>query len=148
MSPAIQYLLSAYPVITPLSVQWGDMDAAQHVNNVVYLRWVESGRMDYFAQVGVEDFSGTQVGPILGAVQCKYIFPLVYPDRVFLGTRAKDFQTDRFTLETAIVSERHERLAALADAVIVPYDYANRKKAGLPQELMHRIQQLEGMTQD
>jgi acyl-CoA thioester hydrolase len=148
MSPSTQSLLALYPVITPIPVQWGDMDAAQHVNNVVYLRWVESARMDYFTRVDFEDFSGKEVGPILGAVHCKYIFPLVYPDRVFLGTRAKDFQADRFTLETAIVSERHERLAALAEAVIIPYDYENRKKAGLPHELVSRIRQLEGMTQD
>ena len=34
-----------FPVVIELPVQWGEMDAFGHVNNVVYLRWFESGRI-------------------------------------------------------------------------------------------------------
>ena len=30
-----------------IPVQWGDMDAAQHVNNLSYLKWVESVRIEF-----------------------------------------------------------------------------------------------------
>ena len=31
--------LTDYPTIITQAVQWGDMDAANHVNNTVYLRY-------------------------------------------------------------------------------------------------------------
>jgi acyl-CoA thioester hydrolase len=31
-------LVEGYPVVIEIPVQWGEMDAFQHVNNVVYFR--------------------------------------------------------------------------------------------------------------
>jgi acyl-ACP thioesterase len=36
------------PCYFDFEVQWGEMDALQHVNNVVYVRWGETARIDYF----------------------------------------------------------------------------------------------------
>ncbi len=40
-------VLKEYKVVSVINVQWGDMDAYQHVNNVVYVRWGENARIDY-----------------------------------------------------------------------------------------------------
>ena len=40
--------LRSFKLIMNYNLQWGDMDAAQHVNNVNYLRWCESARIAYF----------------------------------------------------------------------------------------------------
>ena len=146
MNPKIQELLKDYPVISTIKVQWGDMDAARHVNNIIYLKWFETGRIEYFELLGFTDFSGEklQIGPILGSIQCKYIFPVTYPDTVFIGTRVRDVEKDRFVIETAIVSERHERLAALGSGVAVAYDYKKLQKASLPEELKNKIITIEG----
>ena len=114
-----------------LSVQWGEMDAAKHVNNTVYLRYAEAARIEFFRAVGIaDDFEG--IGPILGYQDCKYIFPLTFPDVAQMGTRVRAVLDDRLVLECAIFSERHGRLAALSSQEIVPYDYAALKKVPLP----------------
>lgn len=41
-------MLHDYKVQVEIPVQWGDMDASQHVNNVVYLRWVEAARVTFY----------------------------------------------------------------------------------------------------
>lgn len=148
-STALQEILNPYAIITRVPVQWAQMDANQHVNNVVYLQWVEAGRVDYFEQIGLFDLVDNphRVGPILGSAECKYIFPLTYPDTVLIGTRCRHVEDDRFTLETAIASERHERLAALNTAVVVTLDYHNRRKAPVPESLRDAIMQLEMGTQ-
>ena len=45
--------LGRWPVTLEIPVQWGEMDAFGHVNNVVYLRWFESVRIAYFERCGV-----------------------------------------------------------------------------------------------
>ena len=32
-------------------VHWGDMDAMRHVNNIIYLKWVESTRLLLFEKL-------------------------------------------------------------------------------------------------
>ena len=44
MSP----VLEGYQVTIDVNVAWGEMDAFEHVNNVVYFRYFESVRMAYF----------------------------------------------------------------------------------------------------
>ena len=34
--------------VTKISVQWGEMDAFNHVNNVMYIRWCETARISLF----------------------------------------------------------------------------------------------------
>ncbi len=81
-------LTADYPVLIDIPVAWGDMDAFQHVNNTVYFRWMESGRIAYFTRMavpGFRDMSG--VGPILASTQCRYRIPLTFPDTVTVASR-------------------------------------------------------------
>ena len=45
-------LLAGYPVIVDLPVAWGEMDFYRHVNNVVYFRYFENARLEYFRRLG------------------------------------------------------------------------------------------------
>ena len=122
--------LAIYPVHVPLTVQWGDMDAYQHVNNVVYFRWFETARMALFRSI---DFtSGTGTGPILHSTSCRYRAPVYFPDDIVTAARVTDVGDDRFTVEMAVFSAREQAIAAVGTAVIVAYDYVNKTKATLP----------------
>ena len=66
-----------------VQVHWGDMDAMQHVNNIIYLKWVESTRLLLFDQLMKGETAGvSEIGPILSWSDIKYIAPVVYPDTV------------------------------------------------------------------
>jgi|GEM_PF-55749 len=122
--------LPGFPILVPLVVQWGDMDAFQHVNNVVYLRWFESARMALLSAI---DFvSGTGVGPILHSQGCRYRRPLYGPDDIVAAARVVAVQDDRFDLELAIWSAREGAVAATGTATMVAFDYAHKRKAQLP----------------
>lgn len=129
--------LPAFPIFVQLTVQWGDMDAFQHVNNVVYLRWFETARMALFQAI---DFtSGSAVGPILHSTSCRYRLPLYFPDDVVAACRVTDVQEDRFAVETALWSAREQAVAATGTALMVAYDYAAKQKARLPDDVRTRI---------
>jgi acyl-CoA thioester hydrolase len=140
----IHTLLEGYPVIVEIPVAWGDMDAFQHVNNVVYFRYFESARIAYSVKIGLHALrEQTGIGPILGSTGCKYKLPLTYPDTVSVGARTVNVGEDRFTMKYAIVSHRYEKIAAEGDGVIVMYNYREGKKTGIPGEIRQRIEDLE-----
>ena len=129
--------LAAYPVRATIMVQWGDQDAFQHVNNVVYFRWFETARMKLFERIG---FDGKDaVGPILASTSCRYKAPIHYPDELVIGTRVVDVGGDRFTMEMAIFSPRTGGIAATGEALIVAFDYSAQKKAPLPADVVTAI---------
>ena len=135
-----------YPVEIEIPVQWGEMDAAKHVNNVVYLRWVESARLAYFERMDMDmSFEGGAPGPILGWQDCKYIFPVKYPDVIYAATRTLEVREDRLVLETALFSQRHDRLVAFARQHIVPFSYQTQRKVPLPTQWTAAVQRLEGI---
>lgn len=35
------------PYVTPIQIRWADLDAYRHVNNTVYLRYLETARLDF-----------------------------------------------------------------------------------------------------
>lgn len=134
-----------FPVHTEIKVQWGDMDAAGHVNNLVYLRWFETARVDYFARLGQDVvMNDDKPGFILAKQDIKYIFPLTYPDRIVASVRIETIQSDRFSMYCQIYSQRHQCLAAVMNGVIVTYDYRDHKKALIPPTMLQSIKVLEG----
>ena len=87
--------LSFFPVVKRISVQWGEQDLFQHVNNTVYFKYQEASRLKFLGLLmenidksyDKEGFhKGTNVGPILSDTYCRFKFPLKYPDRVLIGS--------------------------------------------------------------
>ena len=79
----MENLLRDYPVIIDIPVAWGEMDAFQHLNNVVYFRYFESARIAYFDAIdAMKVMETTGVGPILAETRCRYRIPLTFPDTV------------------------------------------------------------------
>ncbi len=137
--------LAPYPVVIAASVAWGEMDAFQHVNNIVYFRYFESARIAYFERINFADPNQHGgIGPILAHTQCRYRKALTYPDTLAIGARVTDIQTDRFFMELCLVSERLQKVAAEGTAELVAYDYRNRRKALLPVAVCENIVALEG----
>ena len=73
-----------WPVQTTIPIQWGEMDAFNHVNNVVYIRWCETARIELFRKIwgdrGInmkEILEGNGIGPILANFNVNYKIPIV-----------------------------------------------------------------------
>jgi len=137
-------LLASFPVVVTIPVAWGDMDAFQHVNNTVYLRYFESARIAYFERLQfMELMQATGVGPILASTQCRFKIPLTYPDTVDVGARIADVGDDRFLMRYAVASRRHQKIAAEGEGLIVSFDYRANKKAPLPEAIRQGIEAIE-----
>ena len=136
--------LAGYPVVIEIPVAWGEMDAFQHVNNVVYFRYFESARVAYFQRAGCFPRAAeSSVGVILASTGCAYKFPLTYPDTVWAAARVTAVADDRLTMHHLVVSQRHGRVAAEGEAVLVSYDYHALRRAPMPDELRRAIAALE-----
>jgi acyl-CoA thioester hydrolase len=141
----MENLMAGYPVVIEAPVAWGEMDAFQHVNNIVYFRYFESARIAYFYKLDLIDMmTRTGIGPILASTSCRFKIPLKYPDRVLVGARVASIEEDRFMMVYGVFSTSHQKVAAEGDGLIVTFDYRESKKSPVPEELRKKILELEG----
>jgi acyl-CoA thioester hydrolase len=140
-------VLDKYPVIYRTPIAWGEMDALGHVNNIYYFRYFESARSAYFQRMGLWDYSAqTRIGVILHSTSCRFRLPLTFPDKIAVGTRVVDVQSDRFSMEYLIVSEMQQAVAAEGTGLVVVYDYNRNQKCVMPKEMRERIEEIERRT--
>jgi acyl-CoA thioester hydrolase len=139
-------MLRDYPVVVDIVVRWGDMDALGHVNNIVYLQYFETARVEYLMRLGLGAPGPTwqRSGLIMGSNSCRYRAPVTYPDTLSVGARTSAIGEDRVKMHHTAVSQKLGRVVAEGEAVIVSYDYAAGQRAMLPADIRDAIIALEG----
>ena len=136
--------LRQFKVVIDQPVDWGDMDSFAHVNNVVYFRYFENARVEYFRRIGWWDYmTTTGIGPIVASTQARFRRPVKYPDTLRAGAKVVSFAADRFTIRHVLVSQSTGEMVTEGDAVVVCIDYRNNVKVPVPEELKRRIEELE-----
>jgi acyl-CoA thioester hydrolase len=140
-------LLSEFRLILTLPVQWGDQDAMQHVNNVVYFRWCESARIEYFGKIGLADRrSAEHVGPILASIRCDFRRQLNFPDTIRIGARIVRIGRTSLTMVHRVESQAQQAIVAEAESTMVVFDYDSGKPHPVPPAMRAAIETLEGRT--
>ena len=141
-------LLSDFPDVVAVQVQWGDQDAFGHVNNTVFLRWFEIARISYVDRLGLShDVSKGSFAPILAALTCNFRSQVTFPDRISVGTRVSRVGNRSLVMDHAIFSDRLQAIVADGTSTIVHFDYAAGKSAPLSEECRSKIAEIEAKRQ-
>lgn len=134
-------MLDDYTTVTSVPLQWGDMDAFGHINNVVYIQWFESARIDLIASYNADvSMKPSGVGPILAAVRCNYKRQLHFPDTVHVGSRIERIGRTSVDIGHAVFSEQLQQVAATGTSVVVIFDYASNRPQRIPQSLIDQME--------
>lgn len=132
-----------FPITVNIVIQWGDMDAFNHVNNIMFFKYFETARIQYFEEIGlIENMKKTNIGPILAHTSCKFIKPITYPDTIAVGASVKSIGNTSFIMEFTINSKKN-KLSATGDAVMVVIDYNKGLKTSIPENILQAIKDLE-----
>jgi len=107
-------------------VRFRDVDAMGHVNNAVFLTYLEEARIAYLLR-----FEATVEEMILARAGIDFRAPLRSGDQLEIGVRPASVGTKSFQLEYEVRSG--DTVAAEAKTVIVSYDYESRRPVALPQ---------------
>lgn len=137
-----------------VEVRLSDTDAMGHVNNARYLTYVEIARVAYYEQVtgnalpiGVH---GAEEGMILAEIRMTYRSPAFYGERLVVETRVDRIGTTSFSMVHRITAPESRygpaRLVAVADSVLVSYDYIGERPIPVPAEWRARMSGFEGRT--
>lgn len=136
--------LEQYPINTQIVVAWGEMDALQHVNNVVYFRYFETARIDFFKQINLlEQLKITSVGPVISENQARYKRPVTFPDTLSVGVSISDIKDDRFMMHYTVYSQSQQAVTTVGSSQVVMFNFKTGQKATLTPELIDALRTYE-----
>lgn len=120
-------------------IPWGDQDSYGHVNNVHFVRYLETGRVNYFDILAsgkdpvLADFMlPKSTGPVLRKIDVEYRAQLNRNEIIAIAYRLTKIGSTSLHLEGMIVNEDRQEVAATVKEVLVMYDFTKRTKTAIP----------------
>ena len=137
---------TSYPVTLPIRIDWSEMDLFGHVNNVMFMKYIQAGRVNYWEQIGInEHHRKTEEGPMLLSTECRFFKPLYFPGDIRVLSGMEYIGNSSFCIRHKILNEKDE-LAAEAKDVMVFYDFRKESKLNFPEEFKKRVEKIEGRS--
>jgi acyl-CoA thioester hydrolase len=138
-------LTHPYPFTVTIEVSFRDLDALGHVNNAVYLTYMETARIKFLVVLlGLK--SAHELPVIMAEATCTYKSPAFFGEQLSVGVGDSRFGAKSFDMAYRMVSG-DGRLVALARTVQVMYDYAAARTIAVPEELKARVRAFQGQWQ-
>jgi acyl-CoA thioester hydrolase len=117
-------------------VRFRDLDPMGHVNNAVFLTYIEQARVTYLAEVGAAT-GLADMNIIVARVEIDFKAPVRLGDEVEISVHASRFGTKSFDLDYVLRVDGD--VVAEAKSVQVAYDYDRREAIPLPTEWREKM---------
>jgi len=122
-----------------LEVLFRDCDPMGHVNNAVYLTYLEAARFAWWRNAfGAQGLS--ERGFIVARVEIDYRKAALPGDRLLVRLRVEDIGRSSFKVGYEIMNARTRELIAEAKSVQVAFDYAQGKSVPIDASLRAKLE--------
>ena len=126
-----KYKLNNYPFLHNVQTRWKDLDAFRHVNNAVFLTYIEDARILLLKRWNI-DYDKKSL--IVASVKIDYIKQVKHPSTLKIGQRVSRIGTKSFDIESAIF--HNDDLVCLSTITSVAFDFKLNKTIEVYQEII------------
>lgn len=124
---------------TPIAIRWRDLDPFNHVNNSIYLTYLEEARLLWMKQIPGTWHSEHSV-PVLVASHINYARPIEWPADIVVELGCERMGTSSLTISHRIVqTDDPACLYSDGNVVAVWMDPASGKPVPLPQAIRDAV---------
>lgn len=137
--------LSDFTLVHEIQPRFRDTDAMGHINNAVYVTYLEVARQAYWRALDLTREYGQ--GPfILAHVAVDFRSIGLVNESLLVGIRCDWIGTKSFALAYEIREKEGDRLVVEATSVLVCFDYVGRHSMPMPEGLRRKIEAYEGRS--
>ena len=143
---AADFRRDGFRFFTPTPTRWGDCDMLGHINNVEYLRYYESGRLDYFERVlEIPASLDARYTLIIADIHVNFLRQINHPCVLEVGSRISRLGNSSFDFEAALFAADEQQPRSTAKAACVWFDYQENRTVPIPRVARNIIQRFEGL---
>lgn len=133
----------SWTIVAPLRPRFRDTDAMGHVNNAVYVTYLEVARQEYW-RAFVQSDNYRVVPFILAHVTIDFRSEALMHETLELCIRCAFIGGKSFGFDYVIREQKTQRLVVEAKSVQVFYDYTSKQSMPCPPDLRQRLEAFEG----
>jgi acyl-CoA thioester hydrolase len=126
-----------------IHARFRDCDLFGHVNNAVYLTYMEEARWLYWRQLMGEFPHGSLPGLILARAECDYIRPIRPGERIDVWLGVTRIGKSSIAMDYEMLDGQSGTVAK-GKSVIVTYDYSSAKPIPVPDWCRAKLEEYEG----
>ena len=105
-----------------IQTRWKDMDSFGHINNAVYLTYIEDARTTLFKRWNLKSQNKSV---IVASLKIDYFTQIKHPSKLIIGSKISRIGNSSFDIQSAIFIDGLKKPAALSLVICVCYDYEN-----------------------
>ena len=124
---------------TDIQMRFRDIDGMGHVNNAVYLSYVELARTQFYMHQA-DKRTLDEIDFILAHVEIDFESQATWGDQIQVAVWPSKIGNSSFTLSYEVKEKRSGRILARAKSVLVSYDYEKRKSKPIPDDFRSLLQ--------
>ena len=121
-----------------IPVRFRDLDPMGHVNNAVYVTYMEVGRTAYWQELH-HDYSYDVLDFLVARAECDYVSSAMLRETLRVEVWMSRIGNSSFVLDYEIFDEQTDRLAARGKTVQVMIDTRNGRPRPIEPELRERL---------
>jgi acyl-CoA thioester hydrolase len=135
-------MMEPFRLAVPMPVRFRDTDAMGHVNNAVYMSYLEVARTVYWTEVfGLDSYANVDF--ILARTEIDFVAPVFVEDEIEVLIRVNEIGNRSFRFAYEIRRQPGGECVVRAESVQVMYDYAAGKSKPLSDEQRAKMLEFE-----
>ena len=120
--------LSDFPFHYELKTRWKDMDAFGHVNNAVFLSYIEDARITFFKRWNLCDKNRFF---IMASAKLDYLRQIEHPANLIVGEKLSRIGKKSFEIQSAVFLQDNTDAVATSMITCVCFDYEKQESVSV-----------------
>lgn len=128
-----------YPHWSDEIIRFADIDRLDHVNNVAFATYSESGRVDFLEHIYPGCTAGNGVGWVIAKLTVNFLAAAYFPGSVRIGNVVRRIGNSSIVFEQGLFS--NDKCFGTCENLLVWADTVNEKSVPLPDDLKEKLQE-------
>lgn len=118
----------------PVQIRFNDIDMLGHLNNGVYLSFMDLGKAAYFNEVMPHNIDWKHINVVVVNINCDFFAPTYFHESIEVMTTVVSVSERSFKLEQRVVNSKTGEVKCIGHTVMAGFDIATAQSAPIAQE--------------
>ena len=127
------YKIDDFKFQHPVTTRWKDLDAFRHINNAVFLSYIEDARIVLLKRWKI---NYAEKSLIVASVKIDYLKQVKHPSSLIVGQKVSRLGNKSFDIQSAIFVENNSKPVCISTITSVAFDFTLNQTVKVFQEII------------
>ena len=131
------YKIEDFKFTHPVNTRWKDLDAFRHINNAVFLSYIEDARIVLLKRWNI---NYAEKSLIVASVKIDYLKQVKHPSSLIIGQKVSRIGHKSFDIQSAVFNKKDIKPVCISTITSVAFDFTKNQTVKVFQEIIDDYQ--------